>query len=564
MKHFTLIKASPSGSARTLMSAEALEEVTASLRKKMSIEDSPEGHLVSPDQIASADVVILSVNKCVEKRGFAKALIEAAVELGGMTEIPVVPSTIMPIITKFVVVAACSNGVAHSFLASELMVAESLRKAANALSYEIKIEIQSPIFTHNGLTFSDISTADVVIIVSDTNIETARFIGKRVYAVGTKDAICAGQDVLQRALRNAVTSIGDDFIKTNGTDTKGRGISKIGAELYKHLAKGVTHMLPMITTGGLCLSLAFAFGGISEPKEGSLSWAFNLIASGSAYQLFIAILSGFISFSIAKHPGLIPGLIGGMLAHKLNTGFLGGIFTGFFAGYLTQLLDRQIRLPMFEGLKAMLFLPFISSIIVGLSLIYLVAPPISTLTGVFTSWLTRIGETNVVLFGAFLGGMMALDLGGPVNKTAVIFALGLMASQVYTPMAAIMVAGMTPPLGIALTVLLFRKYFDIEDRKSIPTIFVMGLSYITEGAIPIAARDPLRVMPALILGSAVSGALIMVSGVEVLVPHGGIWIALCPGAIRNLYGFFVALIIGTLVTTISLTILKLRPLGSKP
>jgi PTS system fructose-specific IIC component len=318
-------------------------------------------------------------------------------------------------------------------------------------------------------------------------------------------------------------------------------------------------MLPMVTVGGLAIALGFTFSDAYsvEQKEGSLAWALNLIGSGVAFQLFVAMLSGFIAFSIADRFGLVPGLIGGMLAQHFGAGFLGGIASGFLAGYLTKFLAEIIQVPdIFKGLKAILILPLLSSLLVGLVMTYLIAPPLYLTLHALTGWLSGMQEVNALLFGMALGTMMAIDMGGPVNKAATTFAIGLLASKIYTPMATVMVAGMTPPLGLAIAAWLLKDRFDTEEREAAGAAFVLGLSFVTEGALPFAARDPLHVIPALIGGSAVGGGLAMFCGVEFLVPHGGLFATVIPAAVTQVSAFFVALTSGILVTVGLLALLK--------
>ena len=321
---------------------------------------------------------------------------------------------------------------------------------------------------------------------------------------------------------------------------------------------GVSYMLPVVIAGGLAIALSFALGGIyAGQQKDTLAGALAMIGGGTAFHLFVAVLSGFIAYSIADRPGIAPGLVGGMLAQNLGAGFLGGIVSGFLAGYLTKFLADKIKLPStLEGLKPVLILPFLSTIIVGLLMIYVIAPPVQTVLDAMTHWLNGMRGANALLLGVILGSMMAFDMGGPVNKAAYTFAVGLLASKVYTPMAAVIAAGMTPPLGLALAVYLFKNRFDLEEREAGSAAFVLGLSFITEGAIPFAAKDPFRVIPATMVGSAVAGGISMTQGVQFLVPHGGIFSALIPGAVSPLVPYLVSVVAGTLVTTAALFVLK--------
>jgi PTS system fructose-specific IIC component len=319
-------------------------------------------------------------------------------------------------------------------------------------------------------------------------------------------------------------------------------------------------MLPLVVAGGLSIALAFAIGGINAgDQQGTLPAALMQIGGTTAFSLFVAVLSAFIAYSIADRPGITPGLIGGMLAQSLGAGFLGGIVAGFLAGYLTKFLADNINLPTnFEGLKPVLILPFLSSIIVGLLMIYVIAPPVQGILTALTTWLNSMRGTSAFVLGLLLGAMMGFDMGGPVNKSAYAFSVGLLASEVYTPMAAVMAAGMTPPLGLALASFLFKNRFDLEEREAAGPALVLGISFISEGAIPFAAKDPLRVIPSLMLGSAVAGALSMLFDVRLLVPHGGIFAMLIPGAVTNLLLYLAAIVAGTVVTAAAIFVLK-RP-----
>jgi PTS system fructose-specific IIC component len=441
------------------------------------------------------------------------------------------------------------------------MAAEALQKAARALGHTIKVETQGSVGAKNQLTPEDIAGADAVVIAAETKVDTSRFAGKPLYSTSTKHAMQAGQEVIKTALAQPAGGSGAGHTLAGAVEEAkaARAASRTGP--YKHLMTGVSYMLPVVIAGGLAIALAFAIGGIyAGDQKGTLAWALSQIGGGTAFQLFVAVLSGFIAYSIADRPGIAPGLVGGMLAHNLGAGFLGGIVSGFLAGYLTKFLADKIRLPStLEGLKPVLILPFLSTIAVGLLMIYVIAPPVQGLNHALNAWLTSMRGTNAVLLGLILGAMMAFDTGGPVNKAAYTFGVGLLASKIYTPMAAIMAAGMTPPLGLALAVLLFKSRFDLEEREAGGPAAVLGLAFITEGAIPFAAKDPLRVIPALVLGSAVAGALSMVLGVQLLVPHGGIFAVLIPGAVTNLLAYLGAIVAGTAVTTGALFILK-RPL----
>ncbi|WP_425350945.1 PTS fructose transporter subunit IIC [Methylobacterium aquaticum] len=325
---------------------------------------------------------------------------------------------------------------------------------------------------------------------------------------------------------------------------------------------GVSFMLPFVVAGGLLIALAFAFGGIdamSAANTGSLGFALGEIGAKAAFALIVPALAGYIAFSIADRPGIAPGMIGGMLAANLNAGFLGGIVAGFIAGYTVSFLSRSIRLPKtLEGLKPVLILPLIGTLVTGLLMVYVVGVPVAALLAALTGWLKGMQGTSALVLGLILGGMMALDMGGPINKAAYASSAALISSGIYTPMAAVMLAGMTPPLGIALATRLFPGRFSAQEREAGTAAAVLGAAFITEGAIPFAAADPLRVIPALVAGSAVAGALSMTLGVALRVPHGGLFVLPIPNAITPVLGAVVALAVGTVITAVLVGLLKRR------
>ncbi|MEF3274419.1 MAG: fructose-specific PTS transporter subunit EIIC [Chloroflexus sp.] len=458
-----------------------------------------------------------------------------------------------------VAITSCPTGIAHTFMA-----AEGLQRGAESLGHTIKVETQGSVGAENTLTATDIAAAEVVIIAADTKVDLSRFAGKRIYETSTKAAIHDGAAVVKAALEQArlkplvATSSSADLVDQVAAAKAARAASVAGP--YKHLMTGVSYMLPFVVAGGLLIALAFAFGGIyvyEDTNRGTLGWALFQIGGPSAFALMVPILAGFIAFSIADRPGLAPGMIGGMLATATGSGFLGGILAGFIAGYATLWLNRHLNLPKtLAGLKPVLILPLLSSLFVGLLMVYVIGQPVSTALNTLTAWLQSMEQSSALVLGLILGAMMAFDMGGPVNKAAYTFATGLLASQVTTPMAAVMAAGMTPPLGLALATLLFKDRFTSEEREAGKAAAVLGISFITEGAIPFAAKDPFRVIPSIMVGSAVAAALSMVFGATLAVPHGGIFVLPIPNAVGNLPMYIIAILAGTLVTTGMLYILK--------
>ncbi len=447
-----------------------------------------------------------------------------------------------------VAVTSCPTGIAHTFMA-----AEGLQQAAKALGHAIRVETQGSVGAQDALSDEEVTAADLVLIAADREVDLSRFAGKRLFKSGTKPAINDGQNLIRKALAEASVQA--------GTAASGRTTEK--AKLtgpYKHLMTGVSFMLPFVTAGGLLIALAFALGGIyafDDAHKGTLAWSLFQIGAKSGFMLMVPALAGYIAYSIADRPGIAPGMIGGLVAVNMDAGFIGGILAGFIAGYGVHWINRALRLPRsLEGLKPVLILPVLGTLLVGLLMMYVIGTPVAGLLAWLTDWLRGMQGSSAILLGLLLGGMMAVDMGGPVNKASYAFSTALISSQVYTPMAATMIGGMTPPLGIALATWLFSNRFTAEERGTAGAAGVLGLSFVTEGAIPYAARDPLRTIPALILGSAVAGAISMAAGVELKVPHGGVFVLPIPNAVTHLGIYLLALVAGVAVTAVALRVLK--------
>jgi PTS system fructose-specific IIC component len=316
-------------------------------------------------------------------------------------------------------------------------------------------------------------------------------------------------------------------------------------------------MLPMVVSGGLLIALSFVFGIEAFMQEGSLAAALMQIGGDAAFKLMVPLLAGYIAYSIADRPGLAPGMIGGLLASTLGAGFLGGIVAGFLAGYSAKALARWVKLPAsIEALKPILIIPLLASLFTGLVMIFVVGKPVAGMLAGLTVFLDTMGTSNAVLLGLLLGGMMCVDLGGPVNKAAYAFSVGLLASQSYAPMAATMAGGMVPPIGMAIATLLARHKFAQSERQAGKAAGVLGLCFISEGAIPFAAKDPLRVIPASIAGGALTGALSMYFGCKLMAPHGGLFVLLIPNAINHALLYLLAIVAGSLLTGVSYALLK--------
>ena len=579
------VTACPTGIAHSLMAAEALRNVGRMAGHTVKIEcQGSEGTTdrLTDEDIAAADVVILAADIHVERDRFeglptletstshairaTRSVIDEALGKAGIETAPpptaAAPAAAAPSAAAagaaadkpagkhIVAITACPTGIAHTFMA-----AEALKKAAAAAGYSIKVETQGSVGAKNQLTPEDIAEADVAIIAADTHVDPSRFVGKPLYQTSVGSAVKGAPDVIAKALTAPAPTgaAAPAAAKAAASGDKGGGA-------YKHLLTGVSYMLPIVVAGGLTIALSFVFGIEAFKQEGTLAAALMQIGSGAAFALMVPVLSGFIAYSIADRPGLTPGLIGGMLAVNLKAGFIGGIISGFIAGYVALWMREHIKLPQnMEGLKPVLVIPLLSTLVVGLLMVYVIGEPVRFIMDSLTAFLQGMGTTNAALLGLLLGGMMAIDMGGPVNKAAYAFSVGLLTSDTFTPMAAVMAAGMTPPLAICLATFLGRNRFTQAEQEAGKAAGVLGLSFITEGAIPFAAKDPLRVIPSMVAGSAVAGGISMYFGCGLRAPHGGVFVLAIPNAVSHLGWYVVAIIAGTLVSTAALLIVK-RPL----
>jgi len=450
---------------------------------------------------------------------------------------------------RIVAVTACPTGVAHTFMAAEAIETEAKKRG-----WWVKVETRGSVGAGNAITPEEVAQADLVVVAADIEVDLAKFAGKPMYRTTTGLALKKTAQELDKAVAEAKPYQPSGQAQSESSEGK-----KEGAGAYRHLLTGVSYMLPMVVAGGLLIALSFAFGITAFKEEGTLAAALMKIGGGSAFALMVPVLAGFIAFSIADRPGLTPGLIGGMLAVSTGSGFIGGIIAGFLAGYLAKAISKGLKLPpSMEALKPILIIPLFSSLIVGLAMIYLIGTPVAKILAGLTSWLQTMGTANAVLLGAILGGMMCTDMGGPVNKAAYAFGVGLLSTQTYAPMAAIMAAGMVPPLAMGLATLVARNKFDKGQREGGKAALVLGLCFISEGAIPFAARDPMRVIPCCIAGGALTGAISMAIGAKLMAPHGGLFVLLIPGAITPVLGYLLSIVAGTLLTGLVYAFLK-RP-----
>lgn len=449
-------------------------------------------------------------------------------------------------------VTACPTGIAHTFMA-----AESLQQKAAELGISIKVETNGSGGTKNTLTAKEIAAADCIIIAADKNVEMARFDGKPLIQTKVADGINKAEELLKRAIGGNVPPYHSTAANTSASDTDAN--ESIGRQIYKHLMNGVSHMLPFVIGGGILIALAFLFDdySINPANFGSNTpfAAFLKTVGGTAFGFMLPILAGYIAMSIADRPGLAVGFVGGMLANSGGSGFLGALIAGFIAGYLVLGLRKALDgLPAsLEGIKPVLLYPVIGILIIGAIITFIINPPVAAINTWMTVTLNSLDSSSKIMLGLLFGGMMAVDMGGPINKAAYVFGTGSLASGQFEIMAAVMAGGMVPPLAIALCTTFFKNRFTEKDRKSGITNYIMGLSFITEGAIPFAAADPIRVIPACVAGSATAGALSMFFSCTLRAPHGGLFVV---PTIGNPLGYLAALAIGSIVGMLVLAALK--------
>lgn len=451
-----------------------------------------------------------------------------------------------------VAVTACPTGIAHTYMA-----AEAIEKKAKELGYQVKVETRGSAGAKNVLTDDEIAKATGVIVACDTNVPTDRFDGKKVIECQVSDGINKTEELVKRI------AAGDAPVfkasgKKGASHSSIGGKESIGHQIYKHLMNGVSHMLPFVVGGGILIAIAFLIDGFSvdlnslpadqRANFGTITQGAALFKGigGTAFGFMLPILAGFIAMSIADRPGLAVGFVGGSIAANGTSGFLGALVAGFVAGYIVNLLKKIFsKLPeSLDGVKPVLLYPLLGIFLIGVIMQFVVEPPIGALNTAINNGLNGLNGASAVVLGVLLGGMMAIDMGGPVNKAAYVFGTASIAAGNYNIMAAVMIGGMVPPLAIALATIFFKNKFTAEERKAGPTNFIMGLSFITEGAIPFAASDPLHVLPACAVGSAVAGGLSMAFGCTLMAPHGGIFVV---PTIGNPLMYLVALVIGAFI-----------------
>ena len=460
-----------------------------------------------------------------------------------------------------VAVTACPTGIAHTYMA-----AEAIEKKAKELGYQVKVETRGSGGAKNVLTDDEIAKAAGVIVACDTNVPTDRFDGKKVIECQVSDGINKAEELIKRIAAGDAPVFKASGKKEASHSSVG-GKESIGHKIYKHLMNGVSHMLPFVVGGGILIAIAFLIDGFSvdlnslpadqRANFGTITQAAAMFKGigGTAFGFMLPILAGFIAMSIADRPGLAVGFVGGSIAANGTSGFLGALVAGFVAGYIVLLLKKVFsKLPeSLDGMKPVLLYPLLGIFLVGVIMQFVVEPPIGALNTAINNGLNGLNGASAVVLGVLLGGMMAIDMGGPVNKAAYVFGTASIAAGNYNIMAAVMIGGMVPPIAIALATIFFKNKFTAEERKAGPTNFIMGLSFITEGAIPFAASDPLHVLPACVVGSAVAGGLSMAFGCTLMAPHGGIFVV---PTIGNPLMYLVALVIGSFIACGLLGLLK--------
>ncbi|CAI8713351.1 fructose-specific PTS multiphosphoryl transfer protein FruA [Pseudomonas sp. IT-347P] len=562
-----IVTACPNGMVTSVLCARLLDAAAQRQGWSTSVEVVDAAHPereLSAATIAAAEWVLLvttgavDMSRFVGKRVFqiapAQALqdVEAVLRRGAAEAEVYVASEVAPAIDavrapRIVAITACPTGVAHTFMA-----AEALQQTAKRLGYELQVETQGSVGAKTPLSAAAIADADVVLLAADIEVATERFAGKKIYRCGTGIALKQSEATLKKALA-------EGKVESAASDGKPATRSE-KTSVYKHLLTGVSFMLPMVVAGGLMIALSFAFGINAFEEPGTLPAALKQIGD-AAFTLMVPLLAGYIAYSIADRPGIAPGMIGGVLASTLGAGFIGGIIAGFLAGYSAAAISRWLRLPQsFDALKPILLIPLLASLVVGLIMIYVVGQPVAGVLASMTTFLKDMGTANAVLLGVVLGAMMCVDLGGPINKAAYAFSVGLMtsANASYAPIAAVMAAGMVPPIGMGIATFLARRKFAQTEREAGKAALVLGMCFISEGAIPFAAKDPLRVIPASILGGALAGALSMYFSCKLMSPHGGLFVMVIPNTINHALLYLLAIVAGSLLTAVVYAIVK-RP-----
>ena len=455
-------------------------------------------------------------------------------------------------VMKLVAVTNCPTGIAHTYMA-----AEALAAAAKDLGAEIKVETQGSIGAENVLTAEDIAEAHAVIIASAVKVDYERFEGKTIIEWPVDKIIKEAK----KAVEAAIASKPPEKKGSEAAEKAQEAPSTLtNRGVLRHLFTGISYMIPVVAAGGLLIALSFLWG--LEPAEDSIGGVLMMLG-GTALSFMLPVMCAFIAYSIADRPGIAPGLaLGYVSGEVIGAGFLGAIVAGLLVGYLALFLKKVKLTQALEGIKAVLFIPLICVVVVGFIMYYIIGTPIAAIMDLMASALENLNVVSAILLGIVMGLMTAFDMGGPFDKVAYTFSVGLLAEGITAPMAANMAAGMSPALGLAIASLVFKKRFTKPEQEAGKTAWLLGACFITEGAIPFAAADPLRVLPATIIGSAVAGALSMVFGCTLAAPHGGIFAIFIPGVVGNVFPYIIAILVGSLVTAVLVNFTK--QIGKKP
>lgn len=463
---------------------------------------------------------------------------------------------------QILAVTACPTGIAHTFMA-----AESLEQHAKKRGISIKVETNGSGGAKNVLTADEIAKADGIIVAADKNVAMARFDGKHVVITKVADGINKADDLIDKALSGSAPIYHAKAGESAGDAGGSVENESIGRQVYKHLMNGVSHMLPFVIGGGILIAISFLIDGASvdlnslpaeeRGKFGSITPAAATFMGigGASFGFMLPVLAGFISMSIADRPGLAAGFVGGALSASNGSGFLGALLAGFIAGFVVNWLKKALNVlpPSLEGTKPILFYPLLGVLIIGLVCNFVIGPPVAGINEALKNALGNMDPSAKLVMGAVIGGMMAIDMGGPLNKAAYVTGVGLLADGNYYVIAAAMAGGMVPPIAIALSTMFFKNKFTKNEQKTAPTNIIMGLSFITEGAIPFAAGDPLHVIPACAIGSAIAGALVMMFDCTLMAPHGGIFVV---PTIGNPFMYLISIIVGSVVGCVILGFIR--------
>ena len=499
---------------------------------------------------SSVDEFMEIINKADEERP------DLSEQFGGSEEAPAEEKQ-----AKILAVTGCPTGIAHTYMA-----AEGIEKAAKARSCFVKVETRGSGGAKNVLTAQEIADADGIIVAADTQVPMDRFNGRKVIVCQVSDGISKADELVDRVIRGDVPVYHSEHAAEQQASS-GKASGGIGHQIYTQLMNGVSHMLPFVVGGGILIALAFLIDGLCvdmnalAPADRANFGTITPVAAmlknigGIAFGFMLPVLAGFIAMAIGDRPALAVGFVGGMMAANGNSGFLGALVAGFAAGYIIKgLICICEKLPeALEKIAPVLLYPLFGILIIGLLMNFVIEPVMGAINGAMNSGLMSMSGSSKIILGMILGGMMAIDMGGPFNKAAYVFGTAAIAAGNYDIMAAVMIGGMVPPCAIALATLLFKDKFTKEERNAGPTNFIMGLAFITEGAIPFAAADPIHVLPACIIGSAAAGALSMAFQCTLMAPHGGIFVFPVVG---NPLMYLLALVVGTVVSAILLGVLK--------